>query len=435
MTAKKTILLALALLPTASSLYAQTTAGSNSPYSRYGFGLLSDRATGFNKGMSGVAYGMRDGHELNPANPASYSSIDSLSFLFDVGMSFQNGRFSSGNQHTNAKNTSLDYITAGFRLSENLGMSIGLLPFSTIGYSMTSTTPMDDGTFTRTESYLGEGGLRELYVGAGWKPFHPLSLGFNLGMLWGEMNHIVQASVSTTDAHSLRRQYASDITTYKASVGLQLDFPVAKDHEVVFGATYGLGHKINSPAHFYNQTSDGTSIISGDSLTTHNAFELPHTIGAGISWRYKKSLRVGADYEFQKWSGLRYPGVTETSQEVSYQPMTGSFNNSHRIAIGADYVPNPNGIRWRHFVRYNVGFSYRSAYTRVDGTKGPRDYMVSAGVGLPITNRYNNRSMLNLSVQYEWVKPRFAGQIKEQYLRFCLGISFNERWFMKWKIE
>ena len=115
--------------------------------------------------------------------------------------------------------------------------------------------------------------------------------------------------------------------------------------------------------------------------------------------------------------------------------MTGSFDNSHRIAIGADYVPNPNGIRWRHFVRYNVGFSYRSAYTLIDGTKGPRDYTVSAGVGLPITNRYNNRSMLNLSVQYEWIEPRFAGQIKEQYLRFCLGISFNERWFMKWKIE
>ena len=146
-------------------------------------------------------------------------------------------------------------------------------------------------------------------------------------------------------------------------------------------------------------------------------------------------LRVGADYEFQKWSGLRYPGVTEANQEVGYQPMTGSFDNSHRIAIGADYVPNPNGIRWRHFVRYNVGFSYRSAYTLIDGTKGPRDYTVSAGVGLPITNRYNNRSMLNLSVQYEWIEPRFAGQIKEQYLRFCLGISFNERWFMKWKIE
>ncbi len=434
MTAKKTFLLALALWPAAYTLSAQTN-GSNSPYSRYGFGLLSDRATGFNKGMGGVAYGMRDGHELNPANPASYSSIDSLSFLFDVGMSFQNGQFKSGSNKVNAQNTSLDYITAGFRLSENLGMSVGLLPFSTVGYSMSTTTTMGDGSYSRTESYDGNGGLRELYAGIGWKPFHPLSVGLNVGMLWGEMNNIVLASISTTDAHSLRRQYASDITTYKVNVGLQFDWPVNKNNDIVVGATYGLGHKINSPAHFYNQTSDGTSIISGDSIRTDNAFELPHTIGAGFSWRYKNSLRVGADYEFQRWKDVRYPTVIEGDNNINYQPTTGSFENTHRVAIGADYIPNPNGIRWRHFVRYSVGFSYRNSYTRVNGTKGPHDYAVSAGVGLPITNRYNNRSVLNLSVQYEWIQPRMAGQIKEQYLRFCLGFSFNERWFMKWKIE
>lgn len=74
------------MLPTLLLAAAATTAGaqtngSNSPYSRYGFGLLSDRAGGFNKGMSGLAYGMRYGNELNTKNPASYSSIDSLSFL------------------------------------------------------------------------------------------------------------------------------------------------------------------------------------------------------------------------------------------------------------------------------------------------------------------------------------------------------------------
>ena len=158
MTAKKTFLLALALLPTASSLYAQTTAGSNSPYSRYGFGLLSDRAVGFNKGMGGVAYGMRNGRELNPANPASYSSIDSLTFLFDIGMTFQNGNIDDGRARTNARNTSLDYVTAGFRLSPNLGMSLGLLPYSTIGYQMETSGYLGDGSATTTETYMGDGG-------------------------------------------------------------------------------------------------------------------------------------------------------------------------------------------------------------------------------------------------------------------------------------
>ena len=32
-------------------------------------------------------------------------------------------------------------------------------------------------------------------------------------------------------------------------------------------------------------------------------------------------------------------------------------------------------------------------------------------------------------------KPSVAGQITETYLRLSLGITFNERWFMKWKVE
>ena len=64
---KSYILLALALLSIAAQ--AQTD-GSNAPYSRYGFGLLGDGAGAFNKGMSGLAYGMRNGEELNMKNPA-----------------------------------------------------------------------------------------------------------------------------------------------------------------------------------------------------------------------------------------------------------------------------------------------------------------------------------------------------------------------------
>jgi hypothetical protein len=40
------------------SLFALTALaqnGINSPYSRYGFGIQSERAMGFNKGMGGVA--------------------------------------------------------------------------------------------------------------------------------------------------------------------------------------------------------------------------------------------------------------------------------------------------------------------------------------------------------------------------------------------
>ena len=66
---------------------AMAQSGTNSPYTRYGFGQLSDQSFGNSKAMGGIAYGLRDGLHINAANPASYSAVDSLTFLFDAGMS------------------------------------------------------------------------------------------------------------------------------------------------------------------------------------------------------------------------------------------------------------------------------------------------------------------------------------------------------------
>ena len=87
---------------------AQTS--SNSPYTRYGFGELSDQHFGNSKAMGGIAYGLRNGLQVNAANPASYTAIDSLTFIFDAGLSLQNTNFKENGKSLNAKNSSVDYI-------------------------------------------------------------------------------------------------------------------------------------------------------------------------------------------------------------------------------------------------------------------------------------------------------------------------------------
>ena len=55
-----------------------------SPYSRFGYGLLSEQANAAQRGMGGVGYAMRSGRSINFMNPASYAAIDTLTFLFDM---------------------------------------------------------------------------------------------------------------------------------------------------------------------------------------------------------------------------------------------------------------------------------------------------------------------------------------------------------------
>ena len=48
-------------------------------------------------------------------------------------------------------------------------------------------------------------------------------------------------------------------------------------------------------------------------------------------------------------------------------------------------------------------------------------------------NGWNNRSMVNISAQ--WVQRSADGLIRENAFRLNLGITFNERWFMKRQLE
>jgi hypothetical protein len=58
---------------------------------------------------------------------------------------------------------------------------------------------------------------------------------------------------------------------------------------------------------------------------------------------------------------------------------------------------------------------------------------VSIGLGLPLID---NRSMVNVSFEYLKKKPEVKiDMIEEDYFRFTVNYTFNERWFMKRKVD
>ena len=75
------ILATLAIALTPFVMKAQSV----SPYSMYGYGIIGDHATSMQRQMGGVGYAMNSGRQINVMNPASYASIDSITFLFDLG--------------------------------------------------------------------------------------------------------------------------------------------------------------------------------------------------------------------------------------------------------------------------------------------------------------------------------------------------------------
>jgi len=84
----KRINLIIILIFTVLSLQLDAQTGINSPYSRYGLGqLYLENLNTVSVAMGGLGIALHDPTILNPANPASYGTLDSSAFLFEVGVS------------------------------------------------------------------------------------------------------------------------------------------------------------------------------------------------------------------------------------------------------------------------------------------------------------------------------------------------------------
>lgn len=398
------------------------TPSTNSPYTRYGLGQLSDQSFGNSRAMGGIGYGLRDKLQINPLNPASYTATDSLSLIFEGGVSLQNTNFTEGEVKMNAKNASFDYIAMKFRLHPRMSMSVGFLPFSTVGYSLSTsnTVPGDENT-TETNSRDGSGGLSQAYGGIGFKVFDQLSVGVNMSYLFGTITHSSLTTFSSNSIDASRITNQVKVKDYKLDLGLQYTQKLGKKHEATIGAVYSLKHKLNNDAYQTKQVlyySSGYLPRSSETDTIKNGFELPHTFGVGLTYVYDKKLTVGFDYTLQKWSEVPLFGKADQLKDRS------------KLSFGAEYVPNPMSRNYFNRMSYRIGAYYSDPYIKVRGEDGAKEYGVSAGFAFPVS-----RSLINISGQYVHVKPKVAGMIEENSLRINLGITFNERWFDKWKVQ
>lgn len=431
----KIIVSALIFMP----LMAQAQSGTNSPYSQYGMGVMSEQASGFNRGMNGLALGFRESNQLNYLNPASYSAIDSLTFIFDVGMSGQITNFKEGNKKINANNANIEYAIGGFRLMRHLGLSFGILPFTNIGYDYSSSEYINDKTSSDavyyTNTYSGSGGLHQVYLGLGWQPFKGFSIGVNGSYLWGEYTRSVTNSYTDNYINTLKKVYSADVRSYKLDFGAQFTLPMAKKDNLTIGATYSLGHKIGgNPSCMVISQNSQTSVTDTTSYTINNGLELPSCFGVGLVYNHNNGQwQVGIDYSLQQWSKVKYPVYRSSNDIASYVLADDMFSDLHKVTLGGEICPNARSRKFLKRIRYRLGASYATNYLKINGIDGPKEWSVSAGFGIPIMNNYNNRSILNISAQ--WVNRASKTFVTENTFRINIGLTFNERWFAKWKME
>lgn len=392
--------------------------GTITPYSRYGYGILSDNATAAQRQMGGVGYAMTSGRQINVMNPASYARIDSLTFLFDMGVSatslWQEETVNGAKVTDNNFGGGLDYITMQFPLSKRFGASIGVLPFSSVGYAFGND--IAHGTASRQ----GSGSINELYAGIGYRPIGGLSVGVNISYLFGTLINDTYALTESGATALFERQM--EVRDWHLNIGAQYVFKINKADQLALGLTFSPGKKLlgNTRTYYYDVDKDSPEITGEGKL--NDSYSLPATWGAGINYEWQRRLMVEADFTYQPWSKAKYQGLSD--DEVS-----SVLANRYKIAAGVQWQPTLRGSYFKR-VQYRLGGYFNRDYLVIKGNN-VREYGLSLGFGLPVPGF---KSVVSLGVGWTHRQATPLALIKEDYLNITLGINFNEMWFRQSKL-
>ena len=412
-----------------------------SPYSQFGLGVLADQSQSFSRGMAGLSIGVRDSKHPNVVNPASYSAVDSLTMLFDMGLSGQITNFKDGGTKRNARTADFDYAVAMFRILPKVGASFGIIPYSNIGYSFYKSewigehsadyfSGIEDNYYQNT--YTGSGGFSQVFIGMGWEFVKGLSVGFNMSYFWGKYEKKVTSVLSDSYANTLTRTYSTNVNNWKLDLGAQWWTDISREDRLTIGATLGIGHKLGADADMtIANANSNTSVSSSTTDSVANAFSIPFSFGFGATLLHKNSLTIGVDYQWQRWGKLDYPMVNSVTKH--YEATSGVLKDRHKVTLGADWIPDPMNRKFLKRIHYRAGVSYATPYYKIGTQDGPKELTLSAGFGIPIVNTWNNRTSLNISAQ--WVHTSAKDLLTDNTFRINIGLTFNERWFAKWKVD
>lgn len=456
---------------------------TSSPYSRYGIGELNLQTFAAPAAMGGsfIAY-----HQdtiapftINAANPAGLAGIR-LS-IFELGGQSQFTRISSESASIKKKNTNFSYGSVGFPLKRFGGAAFGIMPYSTVGYKITSSRE-EANIGTMTYVFQGDGGINKAFFGAGVKPFKntiwkfynsaqadtlikynatskykrkkfvkqllsELSIGATGNYLFGSINQttdiIYPGSITYFNS---KRQRSIQVNDFTFNGGLQTHFTIdsVKHHGqhrlLKQKIKIGVGAFINSPMGIhakqsniiYNYSLDGFGIERPkdtilNSQGNSGTIKLPLEMGIGFSIKKGEKLTVLMDAATTKWSGFKY-----------FDTPSVDFKNSYRISAGINYVPNKLAYGSANYIKrvqYRFGISYSDGYLDLKNT-AIRNYFVSAGLGLPVgIGRFDDIALINISAQYGKMGTISNNLLQEDYVRLVLGFTFNKRWFIKYKYD
>ena len=394
-------------------LWAQND--TSSPYSLYGIGVENKTSFGGFAALGNTGLAQKTTLQINNFNPANLANIPLGSFLYEVGVNGTYSTIKTDEISQTTTNFNFSHLALAFPVTKNWGMSIGLMPYSKVGYDIDIENPIEGTTATFFTSINGSGGLNKIYWGNGLKLKNNLSIGAELVGLFGSINQEqwVLMGENTT--------YLNDKNVYFSfgvNAGIQYSLNSLLGTKTTLGATVNLPTILRAA-----EASVGTisnTIISSEFNQNADDFNLPLKIGVGVSSQINKNLLVNIDYRKNYWAN--------TNQFDN----TSSYKDQSIYGIGFEFKPSTNLTSYWNNIKYRAGANYDSGYLNISN-QDINNYSFSLGIGLP-TSKSSFSSIININYSYGREGTTSRGLIQENFHKLSLNLSLVGNWFQKLKI-
>jgi len=399
---------------------------TSSPYSRFGLGDLHQNILPSSIALGGSVTALNDAKIINSSNPATYSAFTPNSFLLTTGGWHQTTNIENTSDQQIANNNAFSHLLVGFPILNGVGLSFGMIPFSSIGYEMSSEIIDNTNELnTGVANYSGDGGISKVYFGGGVELFDGLSIGFNSSYLFGSLNRRKKLDFNDDSFLNSRSNSKINLQGYFYEFGLLYKDKLNENESFTIGITANNNSKIRAHKtdliEAFNYS--GFSEIPTDTFVNSEQWgftTIPQHIKLGISYLKNKKWLYIADYSMQNWEN--YNMFDEED----------NLANSEIISAGLQYTPDQSSLTsYFKKIDYRIGVTYGNIPLKFLDTQ-LEEYSLSFGFGIPVNK---SRTKYDFSCTIGQRGTNNNNLIKEQFIRLGLSVSYDGIWFVKRKYD
>ena len=397
-----------------------------SPYSYFGIGELRAPGTIENQLMGRLSM-YTDSIHLNFNNPAAYGKLRLTTYAAGAGL--KQTQLDNGSEQQDVSVTSLEYLALGFPLSKHIGVGFGIMPFTSVGYNLSSeSTNVNDDTVIN--NFTGEGGLNQVHFSIGVNPLKNLYAGATVNYNFGTLENQRVQSVENVQFGTLDRR-TQRVTGYDFNYGITYTPQITQRISLFTSATVNTQGNLVATN---NQRIGSFAQLSGREIETidvdldvqglkNTEIKVPTTTTLGLGIGEDKKWFIGGEYSFQELSTFTNDFLTV--ENLAYQ-------DASSLRFGGFYVPDYSSFSgYFKRITYRAGVRFEKTGMLVNNEE-IENFGITFGFGLPLGSVFSNA---NLGLEYGKTGTTSANLIQENYFKVVIGLSLNAQWFQKRRIN